>query len=209
MGSFKQRISELLVSQKVTTKEQLEKIVSEASNNGKSFAQLLIDRGIISEAKLTELLARELGMPTISVEKFKVDPAIINNPSTGWSLTKDVVNYLEPGADWIVTFSKGDNLQGLSGALYTFKSKGWPIASIRAGYGLNDPTTYGSVAVDLPGVVGRFLPTSIKGVSPDALNGAVAFAAKYLRTGLVAGYDWGTTKPVWGVSIGAAVSLNF
>ncbi len=77
MASFKQRISELLIRQKVTTKEQLEKIASEASRNGKSFAQLLIDRGVVSESKLTELLARELGMPTISVEKFKVDPAVV------------------------------------------------------------------------------------------------------------------------------------
>ncbi len=76
MVSFKQRISTLLVLQRVATKDQVDKLVTEASRNGKSFAHLLIDRGIISEAKLVELLASELGLPTISLAKFRIDPEV-------------------------------------------------------------------------------------------------------------------------------------
>jgi type IV pilus assembly protein PilB len=78
MTSFKQRMLEVLISQKVATEEQLEQLVAEASRNGKSFARLLIDRGVISESKLTELLSKELGLPMISLAKYRLDPGIAN-----------------------------------------------------------------------------------------------------------------------------------
>lgn len=76
MISFKQRIMDVLVAQQVATKEQLEVIVGEASRNGKSFARLLIDRGILAEAKLTEILSKEFGLPMITLSKYHIDPAV-------------------------------------------------------------------------------------------------------------------------------------
>lgn len=76
MTSFKQRFSEVLISQRLATKEQLDMIVREAAGHGKSFARLLIDRGVVSESKLTELLSKELGLPMISLAKYRLDPAV-------------------------------------------------------------------------------------------------------------------------------------
>ena len=76
MSSFKQRIADILISQKAATKEQLDELVSESSRNGKSFARLLIERRIIAEAELTELLSKELGLPMISLAKYRIDPAV-------------------------------------------------------------------------------------------------------------------------------------
>ena len=76
MASFKQRIAGILVEQGVAPKEQMEKLLMESMKNGKGFGQLLIDRGIISEAKLTELLSRELGLPMISLAKYRIDPNV-------------------------------------------------------------------------------------------------------------------------------------
>ncbi len=76
MSSFKERIATVLLSQEIATKEQLDAVMAEASKNGKSFARLLIDRKIITESKLTELLSKELGIPLISLAKYKIDPAV-------------------------------------------------------------------------------------------------------------------------------------
>ena len=76
MTSFKQRISELLISQRVITKEQLDKLVQEGTRNGKSFAQMLIERGVVTETKLTEVLSRGLGLPMISLSKYRLDPGV-------------------------------------------------------------------------------------------------------------------------------------
>ena len=38
---------------------------------------MLIERGVISEPKLTELLSEELGLPMISLTKYRMDPAVV------------------------------------------------------------------------------------------------------------------------------------
>ncbi len=76
MASFRQRISEVLVSRKMATKEQLDPLMTESTGNGKSFARLLIDRGVVTGAQLTELLSAELSLPMISLTKYRIDPAI-------------------------------------------------------------------------------------------------------------------------------------
>ena len=76
MTSFKQRISEVLIAQRLATKEQLEPIVIEASRNGKDFARLLIDRNVIAESQLNQLLSKELGLPMLSLAKYHIDPEV-------------------------------------------------------------------------------------------------------------------------------------
>ena len=76
MTSFKQRISAVLIAQRLVTQAQLDTVIAEAARNGKSFAQLLIDRGLVSEAQLTEVLSNELGLPMISLAKYRMDPAV-------------------------------------------------------------------------------------------------------------------------------------
>ncbi|MBI4341376.1 MAG: Flp pilus assembly complex ATPase component TadA [Candidatus Omnitrophica bacterium] len=73
MASFRQRIASLLVEQGIAPKEQMDKLLAESSKNGQGFGQLLIERSIISETKLTELLSKELGLPLISLVKYRID----------------------------------------------------------------------------------------------------------------------------------------
>ena len=76
MASFKKRISEILVAQGIASQEQIDKLLKESSTGKHLFAKLLIEKGLITEGKLTELLSRELGMPLISLVKYRIDPAI-------------------------------------------------------------------------------------------------------------------------------------
>ena len=142
------------------------------------------------------------------VEPAVVSPAIINHPTTGWELTKSFVGYVEPGADFVVTFTDGPPINGFSGALWTFQRNGYNLASLRAGHGLTDPVSYGTVALDLNGLA-HLLPASVRGLSPGVVNGALAFASKFVRVGPSFGYDWDDHKPVWGVSVGAALTTQF
>lgn len=76
MGSFKQRIASVLVEQGVAPKEQMKALLAEASHNGRGFGQILIERGVITEAKLMEILSKDLGFPMISLAKYRIDPAV-------------------------------------------------------------------------------------------------------------------------------------
>ena len=76
MSSFKQRIADILIAQKTSTRAQLDELILESTRNGKSFARVLIERGVIEASKLTELLSKELGLPMISLAKYRIDPAV-------------------------------------------------------------------------------------------------------------------------------------
>ena len=138
------------------------------------------------------------------------DPALINHPTTGWELTKSFVGYIEPGTDVVVPFNASQDgpIQGFSGALYTFEANGFKLASVRAGYGLTDPVSYGTLALDLNGLA-HLLPASVRGLSPGVVNAALAFGSKFVRIGPSVGYDWDDQRPVFGVSVGAALTTSF
>ena len=76
MIGFKQRITEILIEQKLVTQQQIDQIFADAAQTKKSFARLLIERGIVNETKLTELLSKELGLPMISLTKYRIDPVV-------------------------------------------------------------------------------------------------------------------------------------
>ena len=158
-----------------------------------------------------------LCIPSVSADEVVVDPAvatadpaIINHPLTGWELTKSFVGYIEPGVDWLVplTGSQDGPSEGFSGAIYTFKSHGYNLGSVRLGYGLTNPITYGTLALDLEGLA-HLIPSSVRGLSPGVVNSALAFGSKFIRVGPSVGFDWGLQKPVYGVSVGAALTTTF
>ncbi len=76
MSSFKQRLTEILTTQGVATQDTLTTLMQEAARHGTDFAHLLIDRGIIEEAQLAELLAKELGVPILSLARYHIDPEV-------------------------------------------------------------------------------------------------------------------------------------
>lgn len=76
MPSFTHRVIELLTAQQVARQEELERLAAEAPKQEKHFLRLLVERGLISEAKLEEVLSKELGLPVIALSKYRVDPAV-------------------------------------------------------------------------------------------------------------------------------------
>ena len=77
MIGFKQRITEILIEQKLASQEQVDRVMAEAMQTKKSFAKILIEQGIVNETKLTELLSKELGLPMISLTKYRIDPTVV------------------------------------------------------------------------------------------------------------------------------------
>jgi type IV pilus assembly protein PilB len=76
MSSFKRRIADLLIEQRVAAREQVEPLMDESAQCGKSFSRLLVERGIVPESKLAELLSTELGLPMISLARYRLDPQV-------------------------------------------------------------------------------------------------------------------------------------
>jgi len=78
MSSFKERLSKALLAKGLITKDQLTRVLEEAGGKrgGKNFVRVLVDRGLITEEKLYGLLAEDLGIPIISLAKYKIEPSV-------------------------------------------------------------------------------------------------------------------------------------
>ncbi|MEK7880010.1 MAG: GspE/PulE family protein [candidate division NC10 bacterium] len=74
--SFKERLSKALVAKGLLKEEQLSQLAREAGVVKKSLAQVVIERGLVTETALVGLLAEELGLPMLSLAKYRIDPAV-------------------------------------------------------------------------------------------------------------------------------------
>src|SRR6476660_1698166 len=70
------RIGDLLVSEGLITREQLEKALQEQRQNGTRVGYNLVKLGFIQETELTKMLARQFKMPAVDLTRFEVDPRI-------------------------------------------------------------------------------------------------------------------------------------
>jgi type IV pilus assembly protein PilB len=72
-----ERIGDLLLREKLITKDQLEKALQEQRQNGTRVGYNLVKLGFIQEIELTKTLARQYKMPAVDLSKFEVDPKIV------------------------------------------------------------------------------------------------------------------------------------
>jgi type IV pilus assembly protein PilB len=71
-----ERIGELLVAERMITRDQLEQALREQKNNGTRLGYNLVKLGFIQETELTKMLARQYKMPAVDLSKFELDPRI-------------------------------------------------------------------------------------------------------------------------------------
>ena len=71
-----ERIGDLLLSEGLITREQLERAVQEQRQNGTRVGYNLVKLGFVQELELTKTLARQYKMPAVDLSKFEVDPKI-------------------------------------------------------------------------------------------------------------------------------------
>ena len=71
-----ERLGDLLVREKLITRDQLEKALQEQKQSGTRVGYNLVKLGFIPETELTKILARQFKMPAVDLSRFEVDPRI-------------------------------------------------------------------------------------------------------------------------------------
>ena len=71
-----ERLGELLVREKLISREQLDKAHQEQKQSGTRVGYNLVKLGFIQETELTKILARQYKMPAVDLSRFQVDPRI-------------------------------------------------------------------------------------------------------------------------------------
>jgi type IV pilus assembly protein PilB len=71
-----ERLGDLLVREKLISREQLDKALQEQKQSGTRVGYNLVKLGFIQETELTKILARQYKMPAVDLSRFQVDPRI-------------------------------------------------------------------------------------------------------------------------------------
>lgn len=71
------RLGELLIRENLISLQQLQTAQEEARKSGQRIGSALVKTGALEEAKLTDFLSKQYGIPAIDLNDFEIDPEVI------------------------------------------------------------------------------------------------------------------------------------
>ena len=71
------RIGELLLKEKRITPEQLQEALNSQRATGGKLGSNLVRLGFVADEEITSILSRQYGVPSINLEDFEIDSAVI------------------------------------------------------------------------------------------------------------------------------------
>jgi type IV pilus assembly protein PilB len=105
-----ERIGELLVAERMITRDQLEQALREQKNSGTRLGYNLVKLGFIQETELTKMLARQYKMPAVDLSKFELDPRIAKLVPPDLAIRHQVVPLKRDGRTLTVALADPTNL---------------------------------------------------------------------------------------------------
>jgi len=79
MLSLKERLTEILIHNKIITQEQLDQALSVQKEKGGKLSDIIVDLKFIKENELVSLLSEGIGLPLIDLKRFKIDYEIVKS----------------------------------------------------------------------------------------------------------------------------------
>jgi type IV pilus assembly protein PilB len=71
------KLGDLLLKAKLVTSEQIDAALKLQKEEGGKFGEALVRIGAVTEADITETLSQQFGVPSIDLNSFQIDPAVI------------------------------------------------------------------------------------------------------------------------------------
>ena len=107
------RIGEILVRESIISAEQLRQAQAEQRTTGKRLAYSLARLGILGEKELTEFMARQYGVPAISLSEFEIDPEVIQLIPKEVAQKHTVLPVQRAGSTLIVAMADPSNIYAI------------------------------------------------------------------------------------------------
>ena len=77
MASLKERLTEILINNKLLTQEQLNTALEVQKKKGGRISDIIVELKFIQEHDLISALSAGLGLPLIDLKRFKVEPEVV------------------------------------------------------------------------------------------------------------------------------------
>ena len=77
MSSLKERLTQILIEDKLITPQQLEQALEVQKNKGGRLSRIITELGFIEEKELISVLSKGLGLPLIDLKRIKIDTNVL------------------------------------------------------------------------------------------------------------------------------------
>src|SRR6185503_19284457 len=77
MASLKERIKEILIRDKIIDPIELEKALEEQKTSKEELSKILINKKLIAEETLSQILSESLGLPQINISRLQIDANVV------------------------------------------------------------------------------------------------------------------------------------
>ncbi|MDP1853596.1 MAG: GspE/PulE family protein [Candidatus Omnitrophota bacterium] len=78
MATLQERLVEIMINNRLVSRQQIDKVLKIQKDKGLSIKQILINEGIVKEKDLLSLFAKELYIPPLDLSRYKIDKNIID-----------------------------------------------------------------------------------------------------------------------------------
>jgi type IV pilus assembly protein PilB len=108
-----EKIGELLVKENLLTAEQLNNARDEARLKNERLGAQITALGYLDEAELTDFVAKQYGVPSINLEEFEIDPAVVQLIPEEVAIKHTVIPVNRAGSTLIVATADPSNIFAL------------------------------------------------------------------------------------------------
>jgi type IV pilus assembly protein PilB len=108
-----EQIGELLVKQNLLTAEQLRKARDEVRSRGGRLGAQITQLGFLDEAELRDFIAKQYGVPSIKLDEFEIEPAVIQLIPEDVATKHTVVPVNRAGSTLVVATADPSNIFAL------------------------------------------------------------------------------------------------
>ena len=105
-----ERIGELLVKENLLTTEQLRKAREEARSKGARLGAQITQLGYLQESELTDFVAKQYGVPSVNLDEFEIDNAVIKLIPEEVALKHKVIPVNRAGSTLILATADPSNI---------------------------------------------------------------------------------------------------
>ncbi len=104
------RIGELLLKEKRITAVQLQEALTYQKTNGGKLGANLVKMGFVTDEEITALLSKQYGVPSIALNQFEIDPAVIKLVTAETARKYQIVPFSRAGATLTIAMADPTNV---------------------------------------------------------------------------------------------------
>ena len=170
------RIGELLLKEKRITPEQLQEALNYQRQNGGKLGANLVKLDFVKDDEITALLSKQYGVPSIALNQFEIDPAVIKLVPAETARKYQIVPLSRSGATLTIAMTDPTNVFAMDDVKFMTGYNVEPVVASETGVAESIEKYYGSAPAAAPATRGG--SSAMQQVSTES---ALEMAAKALE----------------------------